>query len=102
MSQSVSPIIVALALLLAGCSSSTSSQVVEATGVFGTEHEAATAGSINHPNPKPLALLVAGDRVTVLSNTYGKDYWACKIRTKDAVSGWVLCTSLDYQRGSGA
>ena len=104
MSQLNKPTLAALALLLlAGCGSAgTDSQVTEATGVFATEHEAATAGSINHPSPKPLTDLAVGESVTVVSDTYGKDYWACKVRTKGSVSGWVLCTSLNYRRDGGA
>ena len=103
MSQSVKPILVIASLLLSGCTpAGTASEVVDTTGLFGSEHEAAAAGSLNRPPPKTIALLAPGDSVTVLSDTYGKDYWACKVRTKDSVSGWVLCTSLDYPRGSGA
>jgi hypothetical protein len=104
MSQPTKPIVAALALLLvAGCGASgTESQVAEATSVFATEREAATAGSFNRPAPKPVARLAVGESVTVVSDTYGKDYWACKVRTKDFVSGWVLCTSLNYRHDSGA
>jgi hypothetical protein len=104
MSQPTKPILAALPLLLvAGCGASgTESRVAEATGVFATEREAASAGSINRPVPKPVAQLAVGESVTVLSDTYGKDYWACKVRTKDSVSGWVLCTSLNYRRDGGA
>ena len=104
MSQPNKPTLAVIALLLvAGCrSTGTTSQATEATGVFATEHEAATAGSSNRPAPKPLVQLAVGESVTVVSDTYGKDYWACKVRTRDSVSGWVLCTSLNYQRDSGA
>ncbi len=103
MSKSFNSILLVLPFLLSGCApTGMTTQVIEATGVFGTEEEAATAGSINRPAPKPLAMLAAGDSVAVVSDTYGKDYWACKVRTQESVSGWVLCTSLDYQRGSGA
>jgi len=32
--------------------------------------------------------------IFILYDTYGKDYWACYIRTKDFKYGWVLCTDL--------
>ena len=35
-----------------------------------------------------------GQPVTVLFDVYGKDYWACYIRTPDNHFGWVLCTDL--------
>lgn len=35
-----------------------------------------------------------GQKVAVLYDTYGKDYWACYVRTTDFRFGWVLCTDL--------
>ena len=104
MPQLIKTILSVLALLLiAGCGSTgTASQVTEATGVYATERGAASAGSTNRPSPEPLVRLAAGESVTVVSDTYGKDYWACEVRTKDSVSGWVLCTSLNYRRNGGA
>lgn len=98
------PVLAASALLLlAGCEpAGTASQVTEATGLYATEYEAAYAGSTNRPPPKPLAQLAAGERVIVVSDTYGKDYWACKVRTQESLSGWVLCTSLYERRSGGA
>ena len=75
----------------------TPASVTKATGLFATEDDAAMDGygSLNHAPPKRLADLPPGASVVVLSDTYGKDYWACKVRVADA-TGWVLCTSLDY------
>ncbi len=35
-----------------------------------------------------------GQQVAVLYDIYGKDYWACYVRTTDYRFGWVLCTDL--------
>ena len=91
-----------LLVLLAGCLPvDNTSEVRAPTGVFRTASQAAAAGATNRRGSRPLARLAAGDSVTVLGDTYGKDYWACRVRTKEAVVGWVLCTSLNY-RDSGA
>jgi hypothetical protein len=39
--------------------------------------------------------LLAGSRVDVLWDTYGKDYWACYVRTASGRRGWVLCAALE-------
>ena len=103
MSLPTKSMLAALALLLiAGCGSAgTATQATEATGVFATEHEAAAVGSMNRHAPRPIAQLAVGESVTVLSDTYGKDYWACNVRTRDLDDGWVLCASLNYRRDRG-
>jgi len=49
------------------------------------------------PNRVPvprIASIESGEQVAVLWDTYGKDYWACYVRTSHGVRGWALCTSL--------
>lgn len=82
---------------LTGCTAGTASKVTVATAVYEKEEEAAYAGSINRLDPRPIAALHQGETVRVLDDTYGKDYWACRVRTADGQTGWVLCTSLDYR-----
>ncbi|BCT93692.1 hypothetical protein LYSHEL_27190 [Lysobacter helvus] len=82
---------------LAACTAATESKVTSATWVYETEEEAAYAGAINRPEPRPIAALDQGETVGVLDDTYGKDYWACRVRTPGGQTGWVLCTSLDYR-----
>ena len=93
-------IAVALAISLGACSTEhgTACHTTRPANLFATEAAAALEGSFNHRVPEPLAKLESGASVTVLSDTYGKDYWACYIRTEASVEGWVLCTSLDYAR----
>jgi hypothetical protein len=43
---------------------------------------------------KTVGAVAAGERVEVLYDTYGKDYWACYVRSPTGVRGWVLCTDL--------
>jgi hypothetical protein len=38
--------------------------------------------------------IVKGETVDVLWDRYGKDYWACYVRTRSGGKGWVLCTDL--------
>lgn len=90
-----------LVATLADCSNSVSSHTIEQANVFGSEEQAAYEGSINRPAPVPLVTLARGANVNVLDDTYGKDYWACYVRTADGIKGWVLCTSLDYKRSTG-
>ena len=42
----------------------------------------------------PIGQLAKGETVDVLWNRYGKDYWACYVRTKRGDKGWILCTDL--------
>ncbi len=35
-----------------------------------------------------------GQTVSVLYDTYGKDYWACYVRTDNGQFGWLLCTDI--------
>ena len=90
-----------LVATLAGCSNGVSSRAIEQASVFGSEEMAAYEGSINRPAPIPLVTLSRGANVNVLHDTYGKDYWACYVRTTNGIEGWVLCTSLDYKRSTG-
>jgi len=62
--------------------------------VFNSEYAAAYAGALNRPAVPPLVSIEAGEPVAVIWETYGKDYWACYVRTSEGVRGWALCTSL--------
>lgn len=64
----------------------------EASTLHGLESEAAypAKGNLNAG-----AQLKQGEEVAVLWDTYGKDYWACFVRTGSSQRGWVLCTSLE-------
>jgi hypothetical protein len=46
------------------------------------------------PAPEIIAFVTPGEPIGVLWDKYGKDYWACYIRTSVGVRGWVLCTDL--------
>jgi len=62
--------------------------------VFNSEFAAASEGSLNRPPIAPIASIELGEQVAVFWDTYGKDYWACYVRTLKGVRGWALCTSL--------
>jgi hypothetical protein len=64
------------------------------TEVFPSEHDAAYAGSESIKTAPAFTTLKQGESVSVLWDTYGKDYWACYIRTSAKQRGWVLCASL--------
>lgn len=64
------------------------------TALFVTEHDAAFAGSQSIQTSAPISRLQQGERVAVLWDTYGKDYWACWVRTASGQRGWLLCTNL--------
>jgi hypothetical protein len=90
-----------LAAALASCSAVVSSHTTAQVNVFISEEEAAREGSLNQPAPVPLLTLARGATVSVLDDTYGKDYWACYVRTDTGQEGWVLCSSLDYKPADG-
>lgn len=62
--------------------------------VFPSEQDAAYSGSLTIKTEPAISLVKKGEAVTVLWDTYGKDYWACYVRTPTNLRGWVLCTSL--------
>lgn len=64
------------------------------TNVFDTEYAAGYEGALNRTPIPPIASIANGERVAVLWDTYGKDYWACYVRTSKGVRGWALCTCL--------
>jgi hypothetical protein len=90
-------LIVSLVILLASCGKGTPSQTTEAVNVYAIEAESPEPQIANRPIPKPIFSLPMDTPLEVLWDTYGKDYWACYIRTSDGRRGWVLCTSLDYK-----
>ena len=90
-----------LVAALAGSYNSVPSRTIEQASVFSSEEMAAYEGSINLQAPVPLVTLARGANINVLHDTYGKDYWACYVRTANGVKGWVLCTALDYKRSTG-
>ena len=73
-----------------------SSAVVTASGagVFSSEYDAAYVGSRSIKTAPALASLAQGETVSVLWDRYGKDYWACYVRTSENQRGWVMCESL--------
>ena len=87
-----------LTVLLFGCSKGTPSLTKEPVNVYADEVQAAYQDALNIPSPTPLETLKKGTAVTVLDDHYGKDYWACHVRTPSNTEGWVLCGSLNYKR----
>jgi hypothetical protein len=67
-----------------------SAQTKETSDLFSTEAEVGGRGIAN----TPLTSLHANEAVDVISDTYGKDYSACYIRTHSGTRGWVSCTAL--------
>lgn len=47
-----------------------------------------------HDRTKPVGAVAKGERLDVMWDGYGKDYWACYVRTQKGEKGWVLCTDL--------
>ena len=90
-----------LVVAFAACTNGVPSHTNERANVFSSEEQAANEHSLNRPASIPLATLARGATVTVLDDTYGKDYWACYVRTSNEQKGWVLCTLLDYKRSAG-
>ncbi|WP_415901024.1 hypothetical protein [Neptuniibacter sp. QD48_11] len=92
--------IVAQAFTFTGCSSDRLAVASKhQVSVFEKEEDAAYEGSLNREPVNPVATLLKGEEVLVLKDTYGKDYWACKVKLKSNKSGWALCTNLSFQGG---
>jgi len=70
---------------------------IERTAVSGMSldlwPERSQAAGVNRTSPT--GHIAKGETVDVLWDRYGKDYWACYIRTRSGSQGWVLCTDLD-------
>lgn len=60
--------------------------------LWSSESDAAHAESRGVPLPESHVKM--GARVSVIRDRYGKDYWACYVRTRTNEAGWVLCTDL--------
>lgn len=63
-------------------------------GIFPSESGAAYEGSQSIKTQPAISSVKQGEPVAVLWDTYGKDYWACYVRSSAGERGWVLCTSL--------
>ncbi|MEL0168651.1 hypothetical protein [Halopseudomonas oceani] len=59
-----------------------------------SERSAAYGGRNERVPLEVVGTIDHGRDVAVLYDTYGKDYWACYVRTTDLRFGWVLCTDL--------
>lgn len=70
--------------------------------MYPSEFDAAYAGSLTLKTRAPIQSLKEGDSVSVLWDTYGKDYWACYVRASNGTLGWVLCPDLQELRAPGA
>jgi hypothetical protein len=57
--------------------------------------EHAAYGSKRFPEGSTDIELEAGERVAVLWDTYGKDYWVCYVRDSAGRIGWILCKSIE-------
>jgi len=88
-------LIIFVALVFVGCSNDRLAVVSkQQVSVFEREADAAYEGSLNREPVKPVAILQESEEVSVLKDTYGKDYWVCKVKLKNNISGWALCTNL--------
>jgi hypothetical protein len=67
-------------------------------GLFPSEYDAAYVASQSIKTAPALATLKHGENVSVLWDTYGKDYWACYIRTSANQRGWVSCGTLQRSK----
>ncbi|MDO5654196.1 MAG: hypothetical protein Q4G39_08860 [Brachymonas sp.] len=85
---------------IVGCSGHAPARATEPTRIYQSKSELASEHVIDRPAPVPLMTLARGDAVTVLNDAYGKDYWACHVRTPNGREGWTHCTSLDYKRSN--
>tara|TARA_R110000782_G_scaffold260876_1_gene352280 strand:+ start:337 stop:636 length:300 start_codon:yes stop_codon:yes gene_type:complete len=92
---SILPIVI---FAVSACSSDRYAVASDKTvSVFLNETDAGYEGSLNRDQIEPIATLQQGERVLVLKDTYGKDYWACKIRLQNNTIGWALCTNFNFQ-----
>jgi hypothetical protein len=69
-------------------------RTIEKVGIFNSESEVAYQDGLNLSHAVPLATVLKNEDIDVLWDKYGKDYWACYVRTSQGKRGWVLCTSL--------
>ena len=87
----------ALVLTISACSNDQLAVVSEEQVlVFEKEVDAAYEGSQNRESIKPIATIQKGGVVLILKDSYGKDYWACKVALNNNITGWILCTSLKF------
>jgi hypothetical protein len=69
----------------------------QTTPLYQSELDAAYNDSLSIHTRPAIASIPSNSHVAVLWDTYGKDYWACYVRTSAGQRGWVLCTQLKKQ-----
>ena len=60
--------------------------------IFHTESDLADNLSNRKNAPPSFATIPVNDEVAILYDTYGKDYWACYVRTSTGIRGWTECS----------
>ena len=70
-----------------------SGPALKAQRMWRTIEEASRSPQLSS-DAKPVGSLDKGELVDVLWDRYGKDYWACYIKVRSGLRGWVLCTDL--------
>ena len=95
-SKPIFVVVVVLALVVGAVlvGGSWSATAIEDLKVFPSERDAAYSASSSTKAEPAISSLKQGEPVTIIWDTYGKDYWACYVRTSTNQYGWVLCTSL--------
>jgi predicted outer membrane lipoprotein len=63
--------------------------------IFDSVYDAAYERAINRALAPPLASIGSGEQLALIWDSYGKDFWACYVRTSKGVRGWTLCNYLD-------
>ena len=69
-----------------------SAPTTKTSALFELESDLAL-GNLKH-QANPIGSVPEGTTVDVLFDTYGKDYWACYVRTATEQRGWMFCTDL--------
>ena len=67
--------------------------VVRAAPMYASEAGVRAEGARNM-HDSAVGALPMKEPVAVMWDTYGKDYWACYVRTSTGARGWISCTNL--------
>ena len=65
-------------------------EIVSATPMYVSERDARCEYHCGPPIARPIQELQPGERLAVVSDAYGKDYWAFRVRTAAGREGWVV------------
>jgi hypothetical protein len=85
--------VVAAYIVLASIDAGYDIEITAPTLMYSTERDARCEYRCGPPIARPIQALRPGERLAVVNDAYGRDYWAFRVRTNAGKEGWVVYRS---------